>query len=622
MSVVTSEKLHFFHIPVMGTGFSVDSPIRLGHFGISAVISIMDDILCEQIRKYYSELNGLPYEKITGRHPEMRKKRITAYLNMVDILVKRNLEKIKALPFVSGNDKTKYFEMLPEESPLKQDYLKFLKMAEGSEKNKLAQVLTSRMKAGTIDCNIMTKVDRTPRDPQGNPYPAELSDGKMVLAGFAESTIEGDIVFSAGINTTLYGQMEKYPDFYRDDNGKVKKGVIIKVSDYRSSIVQGKFLAKKGIEVKEFRIESGLNCGGHAFASDGFLMGPIIQEFKDNRENYSHTFEAAIAEYYEKKGKKYHPSGKNRHILITAQGGIGNYGENLRLMKGYGLDAVGWASPFLLVKEATNLDQPTRTKLAKATEKDFYLSEVSPLGVVFNSIRDTDSQRWHASETDRGSPGSPCPKSFLVSNKEFTEAPVCTASKQFQKLKLESLGYQTPPKFSESEKKLEIFDVYKKACLCEHLANGALINLGIIKASEPSTVCPGPNLAYFDREYSLQELIDHIYGRGKSLVPSSRPHMFTKDLFMYVDYFEKLVSRFTAKDEKEFKFLTVYKENMNDGIAYYRDFLNKEKPFDGENFESLKNALDEQQNRLNKLYESVVHKIKQEHHMAHEVVSL
>jgi hypothetical protein len=98
--------------------------------------------------------------------------------------------------------------------------------------------------------------------------------------------------------------------------------------------------------------------------------------------------------------------------------------------------------------------------------------------------------------------------------------------------------------------------------------------------------------------------------------------MFTKDLFMYVDYFEKLVSRFTPKDEKEFKFLTVYRENMNDGVAYYRNFLLNEKPFEGENFESLKIALDEQQNRLNKLYESVVHKIKQEHHMAHEVVSL
>ncbi|WP_156949972.1 hypothetical protein [Maribacter antarcticus] len=34
----------------------------------------------------------------------------------------------------------------------------------------------------------------------------------------------------------------------------------------------------------EYRVASGLNCGGHAFATDGFFMGPILQQFKENRE--------------------------------------------------------------------------------------------------------------------------------------------------------------------------------------------------------------------------------------------------------------------------------------------------------------------------------------------------
>lgn len=63
-----------------------------------------------------------------------------------------------------------------------------------------------------------------------------------------------------------------------------------------------------------------------------------------------------------------------------------------------------------------------------------------------------------------------------------------------------------------------------------------------------------PRWLIFDREYSLQELIDHIYGRGKSLVPANRPHMFTKDLFMYVDYFEKLVLKFHVNDERNLNF--------------------------------------------------------------------
>ena len=28
----------------------------------------------------------------------------------------------------------------------------------------------------------------------------------------------------------------------------------------------------------------GLNCGGHAFATDGFLMGPIMEEFHTKRQ--------------------------------------------------------------------------------------------------------------------------------------------------------------------------------------------------------------------------------------------------------------------------------------------------------------------------------------------------
>ena len=60
------------------------------------------------------------------------------------------------------------------------------------------------------------------------------------------------------------------------------KKIILKVSDYRSAIIQGKFFAKKGLWVSEYRIESGLNCGGHAFPTQGYLMGPILEEFKKN----------------------------------------------------------------------------------------------------------------------------------------------------------------------------------------------------------------------------------------------------------------------------------------------------------------------------------------------------
>ena len=36
---------HTFHIPVMGTGFTIDTPIKVAKYGISSVVSLVDDII-------------------------------------------------------------------------------------------------------------------------------------------------------------------------------------------------------------------------------------------------------------------------------------------------------------------------------------------------------------------------------------------------------------------------------------------------------------------------------------------------------------------------------------------------------------------------------------------------
>ena len=38
-------KKHTFHIPVMGTGFTLDTPLKVAHLGIDSVVSIVDDVL-------------------------------------------------------------------------------------------------------------------------------------------------------------------------------------------------------------------------------------------------------------------------------------------------------------------------------------------------------------------------------------------------------------------------------------------------------------------------------------------------------------------------------------------------------------------------------------------------
>jgi hypothetical protein len=591
---------HTFHIPVMGTGFSLDTPLRVARFGIASVMSIVDDALVERVRRHYCAKFRMAYEPISALAPDSRARRITAWLDLVHSLIERQMTELRALPFAPGNEKTKYFELLPEASPSKRAYLELLAMPAGAARESAGVRLTEAMLPGPADVNIMTKLDRVRFDRDGAPLGPEQCDAKAALRGFAASRLDSNVVLSAGINPTLFGMFENLPAFYRDPGGLTRKGIILKVSDYRSALVQGRFLAKKGLEVREFRIESGLNCGGHAFATEGELLGPILAEFREARDSLAATFEPTVREYYEKKGWVY--AGGPRRIRVTVQGGIGNFGEVRRLCEHYGADGTGWATPFLLVPEATSLDGATRKRLAAAREEDLYVSQVSPLGVPFNNLRGSSSELWTTRHIDEGRPGSSCPRGYLASNTEFTDRPICTASREYQAAKLAAMGHETPPPSTTADPRVR--GVYDKTCICNHLGNGLLIDLGIARPDLPVAVCPGPNIAYFDREYTLREMIDHIYGRGPSLVPASRPHMLAKELAMYVDHFEALARQLAPGDGRQSAKLALFKDNLEKGLAHYRDLVAQE-PFAGENLLSLAHAVDSQAARIKEVWRSV-----------------
>ncbi|MFT7427062.1 MAG: hypothetical protein ACI9O5_003021, partial [Algoriphagus sp.] len=169
--------------------------------------------------------------------------------------------------------------MIPPKHPIHGSLLLYFN-SDAQDKADIVASIKSKIVPGRIDVNIMTRVDKMNYDKEGNPLPREYSDALSALKGFAKSKIEGSVVFSAGMNPSLYGYTENFGCFFPDHMGKTQKGIILKVSDYRSALIQGKFFAKKGLFVSEFRIESGLNCGGHAFATDGFLIGTILEEFK------------------------------------------------------------------------------------------------------------------------------------------------------------------------------------------------------------------------------------------------------------------------------------------------------------------------------------------------------
>ena len=74
---------HTFHIPVLGLAYSVDTPIKVARYGISSVVSIVDDILIERMRQLYTEKNNEVFVPIDPNETDFRSKRITAYLNLV-----------------------------------------------------------------------------------------------------------------------------------------------------------------------------------------------------------------------------------------------------------------------------------------------------------------------------------------------------------------------------------------------------------------------------------------------------------------------------------------------------------------------------------------------------------
>lgn len=574
---------HTFHIPVMGTGHSIDTPIRVAHFGISSVVSIVDDILIDKIRRFYSDKFSFTFDEISKRDPDGRAKRITAYLDMMNKIVQIKMDEIKKQPFFLNNDKSKYFRMLPEISPIKQAYNRLLQITDAIDIERLGEELTNLMQPGSIDVNIMSKVDKANFDSLGNMLSQEFSDAKAALRGYANSCLSSSVVFSAGFNRGLMCYISQFSDFYRDKTGELKKKIIVKVSDFRSALIQGKFLASKGLEVSEFRIESGLNCGGHAFASQGHLLPSILDEFNKKKELFTKQLRPIILNFYKSMGWNFPEAAMDNEPLITVQGGIGTSGEADRLMKDFGCDATGWGSPFLLVPEATCVDENTRTLLKNAGKEDVYLSNASPLGVPFNNLRGTGSEVWTKEEAAKGKPGSGCPKGFLVSNLEYTDKPICTASKQFQGKKVTEID-NLP--ISDYEKDALKNSVYEKVCLCSHLGNGALISLGIEKSGKaPQSICPGPNIIWFDREYTLEEMVDHIYGRGASLVSEERPHMFSQEIEHYVNYFERILNS-TEPSESYLNYLKGFKDNLESGMNFCEDIARTE-PHKNENLKSI-----------------------------------
>ncbi len=548
----------------MGTGFTIDAPLHVAKYGISTVISLVDDVLIEEMRKFHSEKAGEPYEAITNKDEDARACRITAYLNLLDRQIESQVRDLQASPFEKDSEITRYFELLPD-TPLKRDYQDMHATEDEAEKTRKQDALRPRAVPGTIDVNIMTKLD-SHRYRNGQEVPHGFTDALSAFRGFARSDTRSSIVYSAGMNSALYSYTSQFEDFYPDENGAFKKKIILKVSDYRSALVQGKFFAKRGLWISEYRVESGLNCGGHAFAGKGNLLGPVLDEFRTNRTQLIEMLLALYNRALIAKGRK--PLDSPAEVALTVQGGIGTAGEHDFCLNHFKVDSTGWATPFLLVPEVTGVDDAHLKKLSDATEEEVFLSESSSLGIPFWNLRNSASEEARRRRIRDGKPGSACPKSYTKINTEFTEQPICISSRAFQKRKLEQISQSD---YSEEKREALEKSTLAKSCICHDLGGAATIKLGINKKATPA-ICPGPNIANFSKIATLEEMVGHIYGRLSLLTSTNRPHMFIKELMINIDHLRTEVDNF-SKDlsTKTPKYFREFKENLLQGIEHYQD---------------------------------------------------
>jgi len=562
------KKTHSFHIPVMGIGFTIDTPLKVSPYGMDSVISLVDDILLEKLRKMYSEKFEIPYHEISNKIEDFRAKRITSYLNLMHDLAIDKFESLKNVTAEKSNEIKKYISMLPDSSAIKEEFSKLT--VNGFNFDEIKSWAKKNLTMGSIDVNIMTKVDKD-NYIKGEKLSVEYNDAHAALRGYANSDLTSSLILSAGMNPRLYSYMEQFDDFYPNESGEIKKKIILKVSDYRSALIQGKFLAKKGLWVSEYRIESGLNCGGHAFATEGNLLGPVLNEFKENRNDLRESIQSILNQALLNNGRIV-PK-KSLTIKITAQGGVGTEEEHEFLKDYYLLDSVGCGSPFLLVPEATTVDNETLSKLAIAKENDLYLSDISPLGVPFNNLKENTKDIEKQALINKGRPGSSCPKKFVALNKEFKENGICTASREYQYLKIKELDQSNLPSTDYQNKYNKIIE---KSCTCVGLGTSALLAYDLDTKTEGKgvSVCPGPNIAYFSNIMSLKDITSHIYGRSNMISRADRPHMFIKELNIYIEYLKnKLEDSKISMDKKQEKYLLTFTKNLEEGISYYQNLF-------------------------------------------------
>jgi neutral trehalase len=169
-------------------------------------------------------------------------------------------------------------------------------------------------------------------------------------------------------------------------------------------MVQGrKCSPKKVYGSPNSELNRDLSAGGHAFPTEGLLLGPILEEFKNKRSELSaEMYELCNAAIAQKGGPVFAAQPVMR---ITVQGGIGTTSENDFLMEHYVLDGTGWEAPFCWYPRQPMLRRKHLHRLVKARRR-YDVSYASPLGIAFSNFKSSTAeiQRHDRIEKQAGQP--------------------------------------------------------------------------------------------------------------------------------------------------------------------------------------------------------------------------
>jgi hypothetical protein len=96
------------------------------------------------------------------------------------------------------------------------------------------------------------------------------------------------------------------------------------------------------------------------------------------------------------------------------------------------------------------------------------------------------------------------------------------------------------------------------------------------KENKAVAICPGPNIAFFKGPYSLEQMVNHIYGKINLLEGVKRPHMFINELKLYIEYLRKdIEANLQEMNAKKEKSLNNFINQLQNGISYYKNLMSE-----------------------------------------------